>query len=392
MKVAYLGYWPAADVLTQAVIIPRLKILSEFPHVSSVVFFSIERTSAPPRSVNIPKVSHRPLYSTPRKNVLLTKLSDFVDMPGQVSEYLKGSGVDLLICNSPLAGAIGYLVHRRIDVPFAVECYEPHADYMLESGVWKFWDARFLILKYFERKQKRSAVKLLTVSRQYSEKLRQEGVPAEKIMFMPNTVSLPDFLFDQHRRQVKRSELKISTDDVVGIYVGKFKDIYYYHEAFELFAAAFRSFGRSFYLIILSSHDHDDIRENLLQRGVPSDRVFIHQAPHAEVPAYLSAADFAFSTIKPAPCRKYCCPVKDGEYWANGLPVLLEPGIGDDSDIIEREGGGIVLDMAHPEEAFAKLRELLKQGREKLATPIQALAFKYRRMELIRAAYDLVLR
>lgn len=330
MKVAYLGYWPAADALTQAIIIPRLKILSEFPHVSSVIFFSIERTSVPPGPVNIPKVNHIPLSSIQRKNVLLTKLSDFVDMPAQVSGYLKESRVDLLICNSPLAGAIGYLVHRRIAVPLIVECYEPHADYMLESGVWKFWDVRYLVLRFFERKQKRSAIKLLTVSHHYAERLRREGVPAEKILFMPNTVSLPDFLFDQHRRRVKRSELRISLNDVTGIYVGKFKDIYYYREAFELFAAAFRFFGSSFYLIILSSHDHDDIRDNLLRRGVPADRVFIAQVPHADVPAYLSAADFAFSTIKPAPCRKYCCPVKDGEYWANGLPVLLEPGIGED--------------------------------------------------------------
>jgi glycosyltransferase involved in cell wall biosynthesis len=392
MKIAYLGYWPASEVLTQAVILPRLKILSELPAVSSVVFFSIERAPAPVTPVHIPNVTHIPLHSKPGKNLLLTKLSDFVDLPVQISGYLKESGIDLLICNSPLAGAIGYLVHRRITVPFMVECYEPHADYMLESGVWKFWDVRFLILKFFEKKQKRFADKLLTVSHHYSEKLRREGVPKEKIKLLPNTVALNDFAFDQDQRRAKRNELSIASTDVVGIYAGKFKDIYYYSEAFDLFAEAFRFFGSSFYLIILSSYDQDDIRKNLTKRGVPADRFFVGQVPHGNVPAYLSSADFAFSTIKPAPCRLYCCPVKDGEYWANGLPVLLEPGIGDDSDIIQKEGGGVQLDMTHPVEAFTKLREFLKQGREGTAIPIQALAYKYRRMDLIKEVYTGIIR
>jgi hypothetical protein len=102
---------------------------------------------------------------------------------------------------------------------------------------------------------------------------------------------------------------------------------------------------------------------------------------------YLSAADFAFATIKSTPIRLYCCPVKNGEYWASGLPILLEDGIGDDSDIIKSEGGGIILNKARAIDSFKKMKDYLLVGREKLAMQIQPIAISYRRLDLITSYY-----
>ena len=55
-----------------------------------------------------------------------------------------------------------------------------------------------------------------------------------------------------------------------------------------------------------------------------------------------------FVIIKPAPCRLSCSAIKIGEYWANGLPVLLTPSVGDDSAIIAAENGGTVFDLSQP--------------------------------------------
>ena len=42
--------------------------------------------------------------------------------------------------------------------------------------------------------------------------------------------------------------------------------------------------------------------------------------------------------VKPVPTKRYCTPVKDGEYWALGLPVIITEGISDDSGIIRENG------------------------------------------------------
>ncbi|HOX82457.1 MAG TPA: glycosyltransferase [Chryseolinea sp.] len=391
MILLYLGYWSSADILTQSVIIPRLTILSEFSEIETILFCSIERAGDNPIDIEINKVRHIKFSSQPGKNVLAAKFYDFTHLPSFLLKEVEANNVTGILCNSPLAGAIGYLLWRKTSIPFVVECFEPHAAYMLESGVWSRYDPRYVILRFFEWRQKVMARALLTVSTHYTSKLIEDGVDKEKILTMPNGISLERFQFNNERRNQIRRTLGITSEMITGIYVGKFGDIYYHQEAFSLFAAAFRFFSERFFLIILSSHDHNDIEENLIRINIPMDRVFLTRVPNDIVPHYLSAADFAFSTIKPAPCRLYCCPIKDGEYWANGLPVLLENGIGDDSDIIKNEGGGFLLDMKNPDNSFTKIQNLMRTNRPETAIQIQSIAFKHRRLGLIRDVYTKIL-
>ena len=130
---------------------------------------------------------------------------------------------------------------------------------------------------------------------------------------------------------------------------------------------------------------------NLKKQGIDLTRVFIDSVPHAEVANYLSASDFAFATIKPTPTRLYCCPVKNGEYWANGIPILLEDGIGDDSDIIKNEGGGVIFDHHNPIDGFDRLSTMMKVGRPQLANKIYLIAERHRREELMKEAYQMII-
>jgi glycosyltransferase involved in cell wall biosynthesis len=392
MKIVYLGYWSANDPLTQSVIVPRLKMLAKFDCVKEIVFFSIERQRLDvTTALDEPKLKHIPLQSRKRRNLLLTKFGDFTEFPVLIKRHLADTKVDLFIANSPLAGAIAARVLNTIDSKLVVECFEPHSDYMLESGVWKAWDPRYLILRYFESWQRKHAQWLLTVSNHFTQKLVREGVSAEKIITVPNAVDVHRFAFNALDREQIRRERKISQQALVGIYVGKFGDIYYSDEAFDLFAQTVKHFGEQMHVIILTQHNSGDVTNRLVQRGVKSTNLHILKVLHNQVPAFLSAADFAWSTIRRAPCRLYCCPLKDGEYWANGLPILLEEGIGDDSEIIKHEGGGVILDMHAPKKAFKALTEMLMAGRETLAQQIQPLAVKHRNQEKLHQAYMRIL-
>ncbi len=81
---------------------------------------------------------------------------------------------------------------------------------------------------------------------------------------------------------------------------------------------------------------------------------------------YLNAADFSILTVKPTHVRLVCCAVKHGEYWANGLPIFVPTGIGDDSEVISKESREIVFDYNTnlTEKIIQLKRKLLSFNRE----------------------------
>lgn len=391
MKILYLGYWPSGDGLTQSVIVPRLEMLSRFQKVKEIVFCSVERGDSEPLTVTIPKVTQLFFRSEQKSNVFFTKLSDFREWYLMMKDCIRQKEISLLVCNSPLAGIIGYYLNMKMKVPYVVECFEPHATYMLEAGAWRFWDPRYLALTFYEWRQRKTAFKLATVSPAYSAKLLMEGVPSSKIVMVPNCIALEKFEFKPERRSAKRSELGIDEKDLAGIYVGKFGDIYYDEEAFDLFAEAFHFFGEKFWLVILTPASPNVIFQKMKRRNISEKHIVVAHVSRESVPGFLSASDFAFSTIRPSPSRVYCCPIKNGEYWANGLPILLEDGIGEDSAIIRKEGGGVILAQGESAAAFARLSELMKKGRAEYAMAVSSIAVRHRRMEFLSDYYrDLI--
>ena len=386
MNILFIGYWGINDGLTSSTIIPHLKILSQYADVNKIIFCTIER-SGDKTSLDLEKVKHVPLFAKNYGSVFINKVNDFIRFPKVLIQICKADKIDLLICRSSLAGALGYLVWRKNRIPYIVESFEPHAGYMIDSGTWTFYDPRYVIQQYFEKKQKQTAKYLLPVSENYAKRLVDEKVDPEKVKTMPCCVSIRDFAFDNNRRIIQRKASGIAEDTIVGIYVGKYGDIYYDEEAFDLYKKAFLFFGEKFKLIILSADPLSVIQLKLQERKIPLDRVLILTVPHHAVSHYLSAADFAFSTIKPSPFRKFCSPVKNGEYWANGLPILTEYGIGDDSDIILREGGGVLLNMSAPEQSFEEILKMVAIGRQPMAEKIQGIAYRHRRMEIVEQTY-----
>jgi hypothetical protein len=83
------------------------------------------------------------------------------------------------------------------------------------------------------------------------------------------------------------------------------------------------------------------------------------------MPGHLSAADVGLSFILPAPSKRACSPVKNGEYLACGLPVVTTAGIGDYSELVSGQRVGVVvnaLDAGTIEGSAGNLRELMREG------------------------------
>ena len=398
MRILFLSYWSVSDPLTKATILPHLRLLQARADVVSICLVTIERDNSPAADYQLElpyenaKITFWPLKSRTRGSVLLTKAEDFTVFPNELTALARRQGSTLLLARGAPAGSLAYLVWRRTGIPFMVESFEPHGQYMLAAGVWSRYDPRYWMEQYWEKKQRKHARFLITVADNYRQHLVATGVPARRVLTAPCAVSLADFAFRAEQRGAIRQQLGWAADAVVGVYAGKFGGIYYDEEAFQLFRQVADFFGPGFRLLLLTPLPSEDIAARLAAAGLPAPQTHVTKVPFAEVPNYLSAADFAFGLHRPTP---FVSPVKHGEYWANGLPILLPAGVGDDSAIIEREGGGAVFDLTASNsvaEALGKLREQLVPPAGRLAGPTVALAHRHRSLELVRVAYDVALR
>lgn len=361
MNILYIGYWSVTEGLSEATIKPHLEILANMENINRIVYVSIERSKEKVKCTwDIPKMEHIPFYSPP-KPFFLDKIYDFTVLPKQLILLCAAQKITKIICRTTLAGAIGYLIWGKTRIPYYVESFEPHADYMLKSEVWTKFDPRYWLQYYFEQKQKLTASGLFPVSENYRRKLNNQEKIRCPIEVIPCSVDINKFQFKKSHRIAIRKHYNLSESVIVGIYVGKFGDIYYDNEAFIFFKSCLNYFD-DFFLFVLTPQDQVLIENKFKQVEYPLEKCWLGKVDHNEVSHYLSASDVAFSLHKTSQCSMAFSPIKNGEYWANGLPILTSEGIGDDSDIIKKEGGGLVVDFEQimSNEQFMKLFLLIQ--------------------------------
>ncbi len=387
MNILYLGYWSVLDGLSESTIRPHLEVLDSISEVNEIIYLSIERTAdVVVCSWPIAKMDFIPFYSPP-KSLFRDKLFDFTQLPDLLVRLCKARSIDKIICRSSLAGAIGYLVWKRVKIPYYVESFEPHADYMLESKVWKKWDIRYRLQKFFEKRQKQTASAIMPVSNNYKAHLIEEGQVNCPIEVVACSVDLEKFQFDQNKRKEVRQQLEITELATVGIYVGKFGGIYYEEEAYDFIKNCNDQIG-GFHLLVLTAEPKDRITNSLQAAGFPIERCRVAKVKHHEVASYLSAADFAFNFHKRTKWSFALSPIKNGEYWASGLPIVIANGIGDDSDIINKSRqGGMVVDFKQGLQTQILQKVIDQCAMERARNECVALARQYRDPKIVRDVY-----
>ncbi len=390
MNILFLSYWSINEGLTAATVFPHLKILAGFVHIEKIILVTIERDESYNKDV-LPehkKISHRPLFSRRPLPNMLNKIYDFIDFPKKLTKLCKQENIDKIIARGAPAGALAMKANRKTSIPFYVESFEPHADYMLESGTWKSYDPRYVFQKKWERKQFEKATALMPVAENYKNFLVEKGVSPDRVDVMPCCVVVEKFAFDEAARGKIRKELK-SEGLITGVYIGKFGGIYYREEAFRIFKKVFEFFSNTFFLIILTPDGKNWINNMINNYSLPTEHVFTASVPHEEVPNYLSASDFAFSLQTPKNTNLYLSPIKTGEYWANGLPILMTAGVGDDSRILQEENAGATFESVDDETGITSGLNTIKEqiNEPGIRNRLMKLAGKHKNFDIVRRVY-----
>lgn len=391
-NILVLSYWSLREPLTAAAVFPYLRLLAARSDVGSIRLVTMESTNAflPKVELQVDKVSHTPIHSRLTRFYMLSKVELFFRAVFILVRMVRQQHIDMVIAKASLAGAIVHLASRLTRVPYMVESFEPHSVYMLECGVWGRNSIRYRFMQYLEKLQLKYAKYIVTVTFNHRNDLIEQGFDPERLKVVPSITDMETFYFDPAARASIRSSLGIPENATVGIYVGKFGGLYFDTESFSIFSRA-AEFFPDIHIIVLSPSDHNDIRSKARNAAIPDDRLHILVAMHVDVPRYLSAADFAFSLIKPSPIKRYQCPIKNGEYWACGLPILMTDGIADDHRLMRRAIGGAVFqhDLSDLEEAFGVIARMMMD--QDVKERMRAVAQEYRSIRIAKDHYDNVL-
>lgn len=283
-------------------------------------------------------------------------------------------------------GAIAYILSVLTCKPLILDSFEPHAESMVETGTWKKESFAYRLLFRLEKLQLKRAKHVICAADgmiAYSQKTY--GIIKSSYFVKPACVDLQLF-----RKQEKNDKLvpEVQPGSIVCVYAGKFGGIYLEQEVFDFFKTAHSHWGNKFRVLLLTNHSQEEISAFCKTSGLNPGVVTHRFVKHENVPAYMSLGDFGICPVKPVPTKEFCTPIKNGEYWAMGLPVVITKNISSDSQLIATENIGYVLnDLSIGEylQAVKKISVLLED--KSLAAKIRAIAERERNYTMAETIY-----
>lgn len=288
------------------------------------------------------------------------------------------------------AAALGWALSRITGVPLLIDSYEPHAEAMVENGTWTRKGLAYRLLAWSERQATRRAGVLISCTAGFLEHapgIYRTSFARKRMFVKPACTDLA--LFDPALAKDPRLLAELGLQGkVVAVYAGKFGGIYLRSEVFTFLAACHRHWRDDFRVLLLTNHADAELDAWRTQAGLPASVVVKRFVPHAEVPLYMGLGDFGLCPVLPTPSKRFCTPIKNGEYWALGLPVVITPRISDDSDLIVEHRAGVVWDHTRsPGTAVASLAALLAEPQAERRERLRRLAEAKRPFSIAEAIY-----
>ena len=261
---------------------------------------------------------------------------------------------DLLHARGYVPAAIAWVVRKYAGIPFLFDIRGLHAEEYVDAGHWDVRGLEFRLTKRVERAILRDADGIVTLTHAIRPTLEgfdglRQRTPSPPWSVIPTCVDLDHFAADASARARVRRELGVG-DRPVLVYAGSIGTWYQLDEMLDFYQAARERWPGLFFLALVN-RSPETVAGALAARGIAAGDYAATWARHAEMPAYLSAADAGLAFVRPCLSKRSSSPTKYAEYLACGLPIVVNAGVGDVEDLLARTGAGVVV-AAHTPAAY----------------------------------------
>ena len=277
-------------------------------------------------------------------------------------------------CRGHLAAQVGYLLKRVLGMRLLFDFRGLWVDERVDKGSWDL--ARrsdrlaHALFKRTERRLVRASDHIVALTHAVIPALQDMGAPRERITVIPCCADFTHFtVADATERAVARQKLGLPVDGTVMCYLGSIGPMYMTDKFLDFAEAAVACRQASAVLCI--TPDLQGIAgavesRRWTERGIPHVAV---AARRDQVPGMLAAADVLVSFFLPTPARMGTSPTKMAECFAQGIPMVTNPGVGDVAELLQRLSGGLLVDASDSRairQAAQRLQEVASLGGDRL--------------------------
>lgn len=387
--------WSFAGPLVQVATLPHVRMLQQAAGPNTHVVLVTQEKATYPMTASERSDTHKALRDA---NITWLPLEYKAFGAGAALRWAKDFAVLARACRkhkvevihafgTPI-GFIGEPLSKLLRVPFVLDSYEPHAEVMVENGTWSRNGRAFKWLFASEKRQAHHATAALATTaamEDYAKRtfgkapslLVPRPAPVDLVRFNPNTSPHPELA-------------AWKAEQTLAVYAGKLGGIYWKEEVFALMATSIQHWPGGLKWAVLTDLPEHEVHALASEAGVPQEHLWIRHATTEEMPSLLATADFALNPKVPVPSQRYSTSIKDAEYWASGLPVMIPPGISDDSELIATHRAGVVIEGVDFRGACRAMAQLLAEDGSGAQTRARQLAEDHRSLAASQLAYNKV--
>ena len=300
-------------------------------------------------SETIEDVAFRWIYSSPYKKNdwrrYLNMLSfAAASIPGSIGQVRP----DVVLGSSPhpIAAFAAWLLAKRHRAPFVFEVRDLWPDTLIQMGLKN--PAVIKPLAALERFLYQQAALIPVLTEGIGESIEAKGVPAEKVLFLPNASKRPEPI-EPESRQATRRRMNWQ-DSIVAIYAGAHGPANGLEEVIDA-TSSLQGQARLKLVFLGDGPSKDDLQRKAAGR---SDIEFLDPVPKNEVSSLLRAADIGILSLRNTKVFEGARPNKIFDYMANGLPVLTTIG-GEAARVLEEAQAGDYVPFSELAHALKRL-------------------------------------
>jgi glycosyltransferase involved in cell wall biosynthesis len=253
----------------------------------------------------------------------------------------------------------GVRTARRAGIPLILEVNAPLAH---ERAAYEQ-----LTFKGLARRSERDVCSradlVVVVSTPLKQYLVEQGVPAGRIVVIPNGADPTVFHPDDQARAAIRARYGIPADALVIGFTGILRPWHGLDLLVRAAAALKAARGSEAYLLIVGDGPSRATIEQLAgELGIRDRLVITGRVPHGEIPRHVAAFDIGVSPH----ATFYASPMKVPEYMAAGIAVVA-PRMPNLEDLVADGVTGLLFEAGNADALAAALQQLCADGRRRAA-------------------------